>query len=391
MTIKATLKLGRINANEDEAKLTEVAIRDGERFRKDDHILTLETTKVAVEVLAPSDGKMISFKATEGTMLTLGSIVFEAEFEGEILFEMLECVEDAAQAKALSSANPTGRKVSFKAEMLAKSLGIDLALIPSSGDMLKESDVRAYTERQGDAGLAAAATGQAVAVISAAALPASAMKAIIFGAGGHAKSILQLIREAGYSVAGVVDSKRAKGSIFLSAFPVLGTEADLKAIRASGIAIAFVGVGGATGNAIRAKIFSQLKEAGFIMPPLVSRMANFDPTSHLGEASYVFPGATVGADCVVGRDVIVNQGSIVSHDCRIGDHAHLAPGAILASTVTVGSASTIGMAATVMNNVTVGADVLVHNTVAVARDIPSGKIVTLNGILDGAANIRCAR
>jgi acetyltransferase-like isoleucine patch superfamily enzyme len=40
------------------------------------------------------------------------------------------------------------------------------------------------------------------------------------------------------------------------------------------------------------------------------------------------------------------------------------------------------MAATVMNNVTVGANVLVHNTVAVARDIPSGKVVTLNGILD---------
>lgn len=385
MTTKATLKLGRINANEDEAKLIEVAIKDGERFRKDDLILTLETTKAAVEVLAPSDGRMISFEAVEGTMLSLGSIVFVAEFEGDYQFEMLECVDDDAQAREKTSLNakPGERKISLKAERLAKSLGIDLALMQSSGDMLKESDVRAYAERQSGMALAGAPAGQASAAFPETGLPTSAMKAIIVGAGGHAKSILQLIREAGYSVAGVVDSNRAKGSIFLGAYPVLGADADLKAIRASGIAIAFVGVGGATENVTRAKIFNQLKDTGFIMPPLVSRMANFDPTSHLGDATYVFPGATVGADCVVGRGVIVNQGSIVCHDCRVGDHVHLAPGAILAGTVTVGSASTIGMGATVMNNVTVGADVLVHNTVAVARDISSGKMVTLRGIIDG--------
>jgi sugar O-acyltransferase (sialic acid O-acetyltransferase NeuD family) len=209
-----------------------------------------------------------------------------------------------------------------------------------------------------------------------------ALNAIIFGGGGHAKSILQMIREAGYSVAGVIDSKLPKGSSFLGIYPVLGAAEDLNVIRASGIAIAFVGVGGATNNIVRASIFRQLKDAGFILPPLVSKLANFDLTSHIGEATYVFPGATVGAGCVIGQNVVINQGSIVCHDCRIGDHSHLAPGAILAGTVSIGSSSTIGMAATIMNNVTVGSGVLVHNTVSIARDIPTDKIVTLNGILD---------
>lgn len=382
MTTKATLALGRINPNEDEAKLIKIAITDGEPFAEGDILLTLETTKVAVDVLAPCSGKMISFKAAEGDILTLGSIVFEAEFEGEIAFEVLERAEVDVQAKSHARPNPVRRKASLKAEILAKSHGVDLALIPSLGDMLKESDVLAYVGQHGGALSVFPNVDRADAVSLSGAVPTSAMNAIILGAGGHAKSILQLIRDAGYSVAGVVDSKLSKGSAFLGIYPVLGTDADLKAIRASGISVAFVGVGGATGNATRAKIFNQLKDAGFIMPPLVSKMANFDPTSHLGEATYVFPGATVGADCVVGRDVIVNQGSIICHDCRVGDHVHLAPGSILAGEVTVGASTTIGMAATVMNNLTIGADVLVHNTVAVARDIPSGKIVTLNGILD---------
>lgn len=382
MNKKIKLKLGRINANEDNAKLIEIAINDGEKFVKGDRLLTLETTKVVVEILAPSDGKMISFMASEGSILNLGDIIFEAEFEGDAEFDMLECVENTAQKDVAINENPTHRKATLKAEMLAKDLGLNLDMIPSNGDKLREADVHAYAKLQNRVTLPTETVCQENTSIPVTELPTSAARAIIMGAGGHAKSILQLIREAGYSIAGVVDSKRAKGSLFLGAYPVLGADTDLEAIRASGIAFAFVGVGGATGNATRAKIYNLLKDSGFFMPPLVSKMANFDPSSHLGEGTYVFPGATIGADCILGKNVIVNQGSIVCHDCRIGDHVHLAPGAILAGTVTVGNCSTIGMAATIMNNVTLGADVLVHNSVAVARDIPTGKILTLNGILD---------
>jgi sugar O-acyltransferase (sialic acid O-acetyltransferase NeuD family) len=382
MSIRTTLKLGRINANEDEAKLIEVAVRDGQNFRKGDLIMTLETTKAAVEVLAPSDGTIISFKAIEGMMLAVGDKIFTAEFDGDVLFETLERVDDDARANHDANENSAERKVSFKAEMLAKSLGLDVALIPSQGEILRESDVRVYADRQyGKTQVVAGGTGSRHGDVNSP-LPIPAVKAIIIGTGGHAKSILQMIREAGYSVAGVVDAKPANSELFLGVYPYLGTDEKLKTIRASGIAIAFVGIGGATSNLTRARIFNQLKDAGYILPPLVSKMANLDPTSHLGEATYVFPGATVGANCVIGTNVIVNQGSIVCHDCRIGDHVHLAPGAILAGNVTVGTASTIGMAATVMNYVTVGSDVLVHNTVAIARDIPSDKIVSLTGIID---------
>jgi sugar O-acyltransferase (sialic acid O-acetyltransferase NeuD family) len=381
-TTKAKLKLGRVNANEDEATLGEVIVKDGQRFIKDDLLFTLETTKAAVEVLAPSDGKMISFIAAEGAMLTVGSTVFEAEFEGEIMFEMLEIVDENVELETLPQANAAERKVSFKAGELAKSLDINLKLIPSAGNILKESDVRAYAERHGVIAMDNVLTGQVTAEITKRMPRYSAMEAIIFGAGGHAKSIIQLIRESGYSIAGVVDSKLVKGTHFMGVYPVLGTEADLKSIRSSGIVIAFVGVGGATGNTSRTKIFNKLKEAEFILPPLVSKMGNFDPTAHLDEASYVFPGATVGADCVIGKNVIINQGSIVCHDCSIDNNVHIAPGAILAGTVSIGANSTIGMGATIMNQVKIGADVLVHNTVAVAQDIAPRKIVTLNGIFD---------
>lgn len=379
MTTKAILKLGRINANEDEAKLIKIAVKAGEHFKKDDLMLTFETTKAAVDVHAPCGGKIVSFYVAEGSMVSTGTVVFEAELESDVLFDLLERVHEV---NSTISEKLSERKVSFKAQNLAKKLSLNIDKIPSKGEILKESDVHAYVETKRKSHSVQQLNDVHEVKYGMTKIPSSSVKAVIFGSGGHAKSIHNMIREAGYSIAGVVDSNRIEGDLFLSSYKVLGTEVDLKTIRDSGIAIAFIGVGGATGNALRASIFNKLKEAGFIMPPLISKMASLDSTSHLGEATYVFPGATIGADCFFGNNVIVNQGSIICHDCRVGDHVHLAPGAILAGKVVVGSLSTIGMSSTIMNNVTIGDNVLVHNTVAVARDIPTDVVVTLNGILE---------
>jgi sugar O-acyltransferase (sialic acid O-acetyltransferase NeuD family) len=374
MTQKATLRLGRINANEEEAKVITLPFRDGQVFCKDDLLLTLETSKTAVDITAPSNGRMISVLATEGNVLRLGEVVFEADFEGEPLFEYLELVQQGHGATEYGQDARVGeRKVSFKAETLGKSLGLDVSKIPATGNVLRESDVIGYFEKRGRPVLGPSLAHPAAAP--------QAAQCIILGAGGHSKSLIQMIRHAGYTIAGVTDTKLPKGGIFVNMYPVLGTNDDLEKIYNAGIRTAFIGVGGATNNSVRRTLFTTLKEIGFVLPPLVSRDASFDVSSHIGEATYVFPAASVGADCVIGVNCIINQGSITCHDCKVGDHAHLAPGAILAGACVIGESTTIGMGATVLNNVTVGRDCLIHNNVALSRDIPAGKIVTLSGIL----------
>jgi pyruvate/2-oxoglutarate dehydrogenase complex dihydrolipoamide acyltransferase (E2) component len=92
MRIRATLKLGRVSANEDEAKVAEVHLRKGAPFHQGDLLLVLETTKTAVEVIAPANGHAIAVFAETDQMLQLGDEVFEAEFDGEPVFENLEAI-----------------------------------------------------------------------------------------------------------------------------------------------------------------------------------------------------------------------------------------------------------------------------------------------------------
>ena len=373
MSSEYTLTLGRINANEDEARLIDLRFGDGQSFGKGDLLMALETTKAAVEILAPQDGRMVRLHAMEGEMLKIGARLFDAEFDSEPEFEILELYREKAPATGGEPSTAVGeRKVSLKAEMLARRLGVDVEKIPGTGGVLKEADVAAYAAAQGAQRTAQGMPGNA---------GFSKAQCVILGTGGHAKSIIQMIREAGYSIVGVVDAKLEKNSLFLDQYPVLGGDAELPDIYQSGCRTAFIGVGGAVSNQLRKRLFSMVRKIGFALPPLISRAASFDLSSCVGDATYVFPAASVGADCQVGANCIVNQGSIVCHDCQIGDHVHLAPGAIVAGFCQIGEAATVGMAATVMNNVSVGAETLIHNNVAVAKDIPEKKIITLRGAL----------
>jgi sugar O-acyltransferase (sialic acid O-acetyltransferase NeuD family) len=377
---KARFKLGKINANEDEATVVDVFINNNAPFSGGALLLVLETTKATVEIVSPTAGKIIAMQVKPGMTLRRGDIVFEAEFDGDVRFEGLELSENNDIKNDQNARAENAKKISYKAEKLANQLGLDISKLEASGDIIKEIDVRKYAEQLlvDNKELICKKSrfgGEDVHIHS-------GVKAIIFGAGGHARAILQMVREAGYCVVGIVDSSLPSGAIFSDEIPIIGSESDLPKIYSSGVRLAFIGVGGSTNNNDRIRIYGEIRKNGFVLPPLVSRAAHFETSSSLGEATYIFPGANVGANCTVGNNVIVNQGVSLCHDCKIGDHVHLAPRAILAGSVTVMSGTTIGMGATLMNSVVVGRNSLIHNLVAVNKNIADQKIVKANSLSD---------
>lgn len=380
MTKKMRFKLGKINPNEDEATVVEVVVPNNVTFSSGALLLVLETTKATVEIVSPVAGRMVAMEAIAGAILRHGDVVFEAEFDGEVSFEVLDVIEDVKIESDQHGLAVNTRKVSYKAEKLAKQIGVDINKVKSVGGVVKEIDVRKYadqflseefkTENRDSISLHESSNTK------------SAVKAIIFGAGGHTGAIGQMVREAGYHIVGIVDSSIKKGSVFADRIPVLGDECELPRIYSSGVRFAFIGVGGATNNSARIRIYNEIKKNGFALPPLVSRTAHFETSSLIGEATYIFPASSVGANCIIGNNVIVNQGAILCHDCEIGNHVHIAPGAILAGSVHVRCGTTIGMGSALMNGISVGEDCLVHNLVAVNQNIARQKIVAVDGICD---------
>ena len=63
-----------LNANEPEAQLTGVHVRDGQPVQKGDLLFTVETTKAASDIEAPQAG-FLRMLAHEGETLTVGDVL----------------------------------------------------------------------------------------------------------------------------------------------------------------------------------------------------------------------------------------------------------------------------------------------------------------------------
>jgi UDP-perosamine 4-acetyltransferase len=193
-----------------------------------------------------------------------------------------------------------------------------------------------------------------------------------FGAGSHAKSVLEAIRSAGrFDVVALVDEDPARAGAELLGFPVRRA-GDLERLRADGVEHGFSGVGGVGESSGRRRACEALAAAGFELPPIVHAAAIVSPWARLGGGAQVHAGAVVNADAEIGGGAIVNTGAIVEHDCRVGAYAHVAPGARLAGLVTLGEGAHVGLGAVVIEGVRVGADALVAAGAVVVGDVPDG-------------------
>ncbi len=363
--ILAEVTVPLLNANEPEARLVEVHVRDGQAVEKGSVLFTIETTKAAAEIESPASG-FVRLLARPGDVLTVGArlaVITEGADEPLVFPEETTRPEAAAL------------RITRPARALAESLGIDLSTLPT--DQLITEEVLRRLIGQADMTFELP--------------PADKPYLLIYGGGGHAKSLMEMARASGqFTLAGIVDDKIPPGQRVLDV-PVLGGRAVLAAVRARGVELAANGVGGILDINVRVRIFSLLEEHGFRLPAILHPRATVEPSASIGEGVQVFANAYVGAQAVLHPKCMVNTGAIVSHDCEIGPYTHIAPGALLAGHVQVGERTLIGMGVTTAVGVRIGSAVRVGNGAILLADVPDGIIVQAGRFWTGRAGERGGR
>ncbi len=196
-----------------------------------------------------------------------------------------------------------------------------------------------------------------------------AEKILLIGCGGHAKSVVDSIEAAGqYDIAGFVGTPQEQEFTYRG-YRVLGTDADLPALYASGVRYAALCVGYLGEGRLRDRLASSVKAAGFTLPIVMDSSAVVAADAVIGEGTFIGKNAVVNAAATVGRLAIINTAAVVEHDCRVGDFSHVAVGATLCGGVTVGEHALVGAGATVLQGLAVGDNARVGAGATVLIDI----------------------
>ncbi len=350
-----------LNANEPEARLVDVHVREGQRVEPGDILFTVETTKAASDVEAPAAG-FVRLVAAEGDTLAVG----------DTLAYLTESVDESLPTLAPASVQtgdpaPGDLRITKPARALAESLGLDLASLPTD---------RLLTE---------AAIRQIAASLTPIELPDfGPSHLLIYGAGGHAKAVMEMAQALGANqIAGILDDNPALKGKRVLGIPVLGGRELLPLLREKGLALAANGVGGILDITVRVRLFEMLAAAGFDFPPLAHPRATVEPSVSLGAGVQVFANAYVGSSSILHPRCMVNTGAIVSHDCEIGEYTHIAPGAMLAGHVHVGERSLVGMGVTTAIGIKIGDGVRIGNGAVIHADVPDKTILPAGKVWAG--------
>lgn len=159
-------------------------------------------------------------------------------------------------------------------------------------------------------------------------------KKIVVGAGGHGKSVADLLLlQDEYELVGFLDDAYP-AVVDVWSFPVLGkVTAEALQLLKGNVSNVVVAIGN---NELREKLFKLLIGFVFKMPSVVHPNAFVSPRASLGNGCMVMANAVIGTEARLGEGVIVNAGAIVDHHAVVDDFCHLGVNASMAGGARLG-------------------------------------------------------
>ncbi len=198
-------------------------------------------------------------------------------------------------------------------------------------------------------------------------------KLIIIGSGGHAKVVIDILKDIReYQIEGCISKDNIKEILGI---PILGSDELLPKLIAKGIKNVFIAVGD---NKRRLELSREIKKLGFRLVNVISKKATISKSVHFGSGIVVMPGAVINVETTIEDLAIINTSASVDHDCILSEACHIAPGVNLAGNVKVGRGTFLGTGAAVIPSIEIGEWSIVGAGGVVVKDIPPFSVAVGN-------------
>ena len=197
---------------------------------------------------------------------------------------------------------------------------------------------------------------------------------ILIGAGGHARSCIDVIEQSGqFKIAGLVEKDKLHNKENLG-YPIIGMDDDLHNLRQK-YSHSLITVGQIKSPETRMRLYQLLKGMDYTLPVIISPRAYVSNRAKIGEGSIVMHDAIINASASIGKNCIINSKALIEHDVVIGDNCHISTGAIVNGEVAVGNESFIGSGVLTKQCISIGNNCIIGAGVILKSDIESNQII----------------
>ena len=186
---------------------------------------------------------------------------------------------------------------------------------------------------------------------------------VVYGAGGHARSVAEAVRATGRTVHSYIDDVSLE--LPDTDAPVFGSVID--ALDEGNVDVALA-IGDNFQRALAWKRVLSLVTVDRL-PSIVHPKAVVASSVIVGPGTVVMAGAVIGSGVVLGTGVVVNTGAIIDHECQLADFSSVGPGAVLAGRVLLGERSIVAIGAVVRENRRIGHDALLGSASYLHQDL----------------------
>jgi len=184
----------------------------------------------------------------------------------------------------------------------------------------------------------------------------SGQKILIYGCGGHARSVAGVLIDKIPSVNIIFVDRNAKDNEKIFNFPVVKEyNKDLPYHIAIG------------DNEKRKNLNRTLNKTNLVS--IISDRALVDKTVNIKKGCFIAHLAYMAPLCSIGTGTIINTRATIEHEVKIGEFCHIAPSTTICGRSSIGDNVIIGAGATVIDYIEICSDVIIGAGAVVTKDI----------------------
>lgn len=195
-------------------------------------------------------------------------------------------------------------------------------------------------------------------------------KIVIFGSGGQAKVIIDIISNLkDFQIHSIYDeSKKKIKSISLNK-KKYKVNNELKSLLNNKNLYGVIAIGD---NYRRYLMYKKIFEvnSNFKFTNIISSQTKISKNIKIGNGNVIMPNVTINAGTEIQDHCIINTSSSIDHDNKFSSFSSVGPGVITGGNVKISRYSHIGIGCVILNNISIGA-----NTVVGAKSLVNKNVI----------------